>query len=151
MLNPSKIRSLRSRYGFTQEDMAEKMNLSPTAYARLERGEVQPKIEKLQKLAEILQTDMQELLDCDDKSVSLSVSGNSDFSDSQAQAGWNFYHNHNNYYGSDALSSEIDRLQQALLHKDEMLAHLKSALRQKDDEIVLLRQMLDLLRLDKNP
>lgn len=32
-----------------------------------------------------------------------------------------------------------------------MLAHLKSALRQKDDEIVLLRQMLDLLRLDKNP
>ena len=73
MLNPTKIRILRSNLGLTQDGMAEKMQMSPTAYARLERGEVQPKIDKLQQLASVLKVDMDELLQHDDKSVSLPI------------------------------------------------------------------------------
>ena len=51
------------------------MEISPTSYARIERGEIQPKIEKLQQLAQILKVDVHE-----DKSVLLSVNGSSDFS-----------------------------------------------------------------------
>lgn len=151
MLNSSKIRTLRNERGLSQDDMAEKMNISPTSYARLERGEVQPKIKKLQQLAQILEVEMNELLESGDKNVSLSVSvnENNELSQSSAQAGWNFYHSHNNYYGNDALAAEIDKLQQALRHKDDSLQQLNALLAQKDREIALLREMLAMLKKER--
>lgn len=44
---------LRNIYGFSQEELAEKINISRQAYAKWERGETIPDVEKCSRLAEI--------------------------------------------------------------------------------------------------
>jgi transcriptional regulator with XRE-family HTH domain len=64
-----KIRLVRQAKGFTQEEFAEKLGLSPNAYGDIERGDSDPKLSKLQKIADILEMDLSELLDLSDKAV----------------------------------------------------------------------------------
>lgn len=44
---------LRNIHGFSQEELAEKINISRQAYAKWERGDTMPDIEKCSRLAEI--------------------------------------------------------------------------------------------------
>ena len=44
---------LRNIHGFSQEELAEKINISRQAYARWERGDTIPDVEKCSRLAEI--------------------------------------------------------------------------------------------------
>ena len=44
---------LRNMHGFSQEELAEKINISRQAYAKWERGETIPDIEKCRRLAEL--------------------------------------------------------------------------------------------------
>lgn len=48
-----RIRALRTRSGYTQEEIAEKLGISQAAYSRFEKGEVEISIMKLIALAEI--------------------------------------------------------------------------------------------------
>lgn len=64
-----KIRLVRQAKGFTQEEVAEKLGMSPNAYGDIERGDSDPKLSKLQKIAETLEMDLSELLDLTDKTV----------------------------------------------------------------------------------
>lgn len=64
-----KIRLVRQAKGFTQEEFAEKLGLSPNAYGDIERGDSDPKLSKLQKIAEILEMNLSELLDLSDKTL----------------------------------------------------------------------------------
>ena len=70
-----KIRLVRNARGLTQEDVAEKAEMSLNAYGDIERGDSDPKLSKLQKIAEILDVNLCELLDLNDKSV-LSINFN---------------------------------------------------------------------------
>ena len=58
-----KIRLIRETKGFTQEQVAAKLDMSPNAYGDIERGENDPKLSKLQKIAEILGIKLSELVD----------------------------------------------------------------------------------------
>ncbi len=64
-----KIRLVRQAKGLTQEDVAEKLGLSPNAYGDIERGDSDPKLSKLQKIADILEMDLSDLFDLSDKAV----------------------------------------------------------------------------------
>ena len=44
---------LRNMHGFSQEELAEKINISRQAYAKWERGDTIPDVEKCSRLAEI--------------------------------------------------------------------------------------------------
>lgn len=61
MLNEN-ITMLRSINGFSQEEVAEKIGISRQAYSRWEKGEVVPDVERCQKLAELYDTTIDELL-----------------------------------------------------------------------------------------
>jgi transcriptional regulator with XRE-family HTH domain len=50
-----KIRLIREAKGLTQEQVAEKLEMSPNAYGNIERGDNDPKLSKLQKIAEIFE------------------------------------------------------------------------------------------------
>ena len=50
-----KIRLIREAKGLTQEQIAEKLEMSPNAYGNIERGDNDPKLSKLQKIAEIFE------------------------------------------------------------------------------------------------
>jgi len=57
--NIKKVRELRN---FSQEYVAQELGISQSSYARIESGEVIPKIDRLQRIAEILEVDMSMLL-----------------------------------------------------------------------------------------
>ena len=53
-----KIRALRELNNWSQEDMAERLNVSKSSYSRLERDESKLDLNKLEKLAAIFQVDV---------------------------------------------------------------------------------------------
>ncbi len=57
-----KIRFLREAKNWSQEDMAEKLNMSISGYSKIERGATKAYIPKMQKIAEVLDVDLIELI-----------------------------------------------------------------------------------------
>lgn len=58
----TKLRSARQERGMTQEDVAAKAKLSTNYYARIERAEVSPSVETLEKLVKALKIKSSEIL-----------------------------------------------------------------------------------------
>ncbi len=93
-----KIRTVRESRNWSQEEMAEKLDMSTNGYSRIERGETKPTVQKLEKIAEIFGMDLIDLL---------SVSGKGVF----YVFGENSGSNSCNYYGSSQeLTIEIEKL-----------------------------------------
>lgn len=119
MINVETIRELREKNEWTQEQMAEKLGITRNGYAKIERGESIPNLERLNDIATLFGVEVTELLD--NKKFVCQISEN----------------NSNNYYNGDQyLITQIEKLQLSLSYKDELLA-------QKDKEIELLRKLLD--------
>ena len=57
-----KIRFIREQQQMTQEEMAEKLNLSTSGYSKIERGETKLQFEKLQQVANIFKIDLTDLI-----------------------------------------------------------------------------------------
>lgn len=125
-----KIRTIRETRNWSQEDMAEKMNMSKNGYAKIERGETKFNLHKLEQIANIFNIDVLELIKNDDKNVLF------------------FMNDHNtNYYGSNEnLTSEIDLLKLTISHKDELLKQRDLVIEQKDSEISALKEIISLLK-----
>ena len=125
-----KIRTIRETRNWSQEDMAEKMNMSKNGYAKIERGETKLNLHKLEQIANIFNIDVLELIKNDDKNVLF------------------FMNDHyTNYYGSNEnLTSEIDRLKLTISHKDELLKQRDLVIEQKDSEISALKEIISLLK-----
>lgn len=56
------IKSIRKRKGYSHENMALEMNISQVAYSKIEKGITKLTIERLYKIAEILEVEIGELL-----------------------------------------------------------------------------------------
>lgn len=119
-----KIRFLRESKNWSQEEMAEKLNMSPSGYSKIERGETKVAIPKLVKIAEVFEVDLIELIPLDGKDVYLN-------------------NNHSNngchFNGSTELAFELQKQQLIIELKDKELA-------MKDREIENLREILALLK-----
>lgn len=64
-----KIRVMRQCKGWTQEEMAEKLGWAVNSYAKIERGESDIKLDKLKKISEVLDIDIQQLIDSNKKTI----------------------------------------------------------------------------------
>lgn len=113
------LANLRKENHLTQEQMAEKLQMSKNGYAKLERGESKLNIEHLQHVANVFNIDVIDLLK-EDRDFSLLIGDNNG----------NYA---NKYYGNQ---QEIEKLQLIIDHQKELLA-------QKDKEIELLRKLLE--------
>jgi len=51
---PNKLKQARERLGLTQVEVAEKAGINVNGYAKIERGETQPKLETVKKLMSVL-------------------------------------------------------------------------------------------------
>lgn len=121
MVLSEKIRVLREINQLSQEEMAAKMNMSRSGYAKLERGESKLNMERLEQIADIFQVGLMEL-------VAMSNGATFNFNENATQS---------NYYGnSEKLTSEIEKLNLIIQHQKELLE-------QKDKEIELLRRLAD--------
>ncbi|SPX85400.1 helix-turn-helix domain-containing protein [Moraxella ovis] len=114
------IRKLREEKRWSQEEMANRVGMSKNGYAKMERGESRPSLDRLEKITQVLGIEMTELFNEDKKSVVL-INENSQ--------------NSANYYSSDQqLTAEIERLKLELSYKDIVIA-------QKDEQIALLKRL----------
>ena len=122
-----KVRLFRELNQWSQEEMAERMNMSVAGYAKIERGEPNISLHKLKQIASVLQIDLLDLVSTHDSGVIL-VGGEN-----------NQNHFRNNYYGNQAAELEVEKLKLELKHKDELL-------KQRENELETLRDIVNLLK-----
>ena len=60
---PEKLTGLRKEYGFTQSDIAQKLNISVTEYMNWENGNRLCSIEQLKSLADLFDVSLDDLVD----------------------------------------------------------------------------------------
>ena len=116
-----KIRLIRELNKWSQEEMAEKLAMSAGGYAKIERGETQLNIPRLEQLAAIFKVDMWDLLKSGNSGMVLQINEGDSGGDSAL-------------YASSDMAMKLELLNQELKHCREMLE-------QKDKEIELLRQL----------
>lgn len=63
----TKIRSLRNLKGLSREQLAEKLNISLTAYSKIERDETDVNYSRLESIAQALEVSVQELMSFGEK------------------------------------------------------------------------------------
>ncbi len=64
-----KIRFLRQLRGWSQEDMAGKLNMSPNGYGSIERGETDVNLSRLEQIALIFEVRLSELFELNEQTV----------------------------------------------------------------------------------
>jgi transcriptional regulator with XRE-family HTH domain len=65
----TKIRKLREQKEFTQEYVAKKLDMTTAGYSKIEREVSGINMNKLSKIAKILELDLRQILDFDEKAV----------------------------------------------------------------------------------
>lgn len=115
-----KIRLVREAKGLTQEQVAEKLEISRNSYGDIERGDSDVKLSKLEKIAELFEMQLSELVDLSDKGTI-----NINFPNQQNKTN----HQNNVYIGSH--STEL---------KEQMLIN-----EFKEKEIALLKRIIELM------
>ena len=65
----NKIKNIRELKNFTQEYMAEKLDISQAAYSKMEKGDTKISQDKLNKIAEILEVNPDDITDFYNKKV----------------------------------------------------------------------------------
>ena len=116
-----KIRLIRELNKWSQEEMAEKLAMSAGGYAKIERGETQLNIPRLEQLATIFKVDMWDLLKSGNNGMVLQIN--------EGDSGGDIA-----LYASSDMAMKLELLNQELKHCREMLE-------QKDKEIELLRKL----------
>jgi len=114
------IRKLREKKGFSQEYVAEKLNINQSTYGKLERDVSNITLDRLYKIADILEEDITTLLDIGKKNI---------FSN-QSNQGNGYVETINNDYRMiiEELKLAYEKM---LLIKDEQINLLKNILEKK--------------------
>jgi transcriptional regulator with XRE-family HTH domain len=115
-----KIHFMRKFKGLSQEDIAEKLGISANGYGKIERGETDVQWSRLQKIAEILDMSVKDLVSLSDKTF----------------VNLNLGRDQNNNMASEQTNCEI----KYELEKANLL------IEQKDKEIILLREQIAQLK-----
>ena len=129
-----KIRKIREAKVWSQEQMAEKLTMSLTGYAKIERGESKIYLDKLEQIAQVFDIDIIELMQSDGKNICFQIESPLG---SVYQGG-----------GETQMLIEIERLKLALSHANEKENLLNRLLEQKDNEIIALKGLLRLSKLE---
>lgn len=121
-----KIAVQRNKKGYSYENMANELEITPGAYRKIEIGETKLSVERLMKISEILEEDISNLLDINNKHTinSLSNEGNGNVN--------GYVENINNDY-KDIIIDLKEIYDQLIKSKDEQIELLK-------DQIAFLKE-----------
>lgn len=135
-----KIKVMRLFKDLTQEEMAEKLGYaSIQGYAKIERGESDPTLGKLEEIAKVLGISLQDLLGLNESNV-VHIAGNC------------CQHIRHNYAQNVTLTllteaectHELEQTRLLLQERDKEIEHFKT-------ENSLLREVLELMKLQQKP
>lgn len=108
-----KIKKLRELKNFTQQYMADQLELSLSGYGKIERNETDISISKLERIANILHTDVNTILSFDEKHI------------------FNFTNNQNaNGIVQNHFTSQAELIDKMIQQYKEEIAHLKGIIDQ---------------------
>jgi len=117
---------MRESNEWSQEEMADKLNMSVNGYSKIERGETKSYIPKLEQIAKVFDVHLFELM-ADDRNVYL-ISDNGN--------------NWCNVIGSSTeIAFEIQKLQMQLSHKDETIEFQKRDIARLEEIITLFKSI----------
>ncbi len=125
MSTQENIRNLREEHNLSQDDMAEKLGMSVNGYGKIERGQSDLSLKRLQQIAEVFDIDVSEIVKSTDKEMALVI-------------GENHGVMQNNYHAD---STEIEKLTLIIQHQQEKINDLKDIVSQKDEYIKLLKKL----------
>ncbi|MEN9849451.1 MAG: hypothetical protein RL368_2191 [Pseudomonadota bacterium] len=116
-----KIGFIRNLKGLNQEEMAEKLNMSESGYAKIEQGKTKLQNPRLEKIATALGVELKDLMNFDDKTVFITSQDN------------------NFQIIQDSYASSLEKYKFMVEQKDKEITLLKQ-------QIEDLRSMLDFLK-----
>ena len=112
-----KIKLFRKERNWSQEEVAQRLNMSVSGYGGIERGRVNIPYLRLQKIAEVFEVDLTELLNLDEKTVFNLAGTQND------QSNWHI--NTSNTLEITELKHELEKSQILLQERDKEIAYLK--------------------------
>ena len=136
MKTQDKIRAIRTQQKISQEQMAERLDLTPQAYSKIESGKTKLSLDRIQRIAQILNIDVTELIHNNDNGVFLLI--NENCTNENLNNGAIIYHGNQQSINEQELKHDNEKMQIIITHKDEIIEQLKQ-------ENALLKQMLNLL------
>lgn len=129
-----KIKNYREKNKWSQEDMANQLQMSASAYAKIERGDTRLHLDKLQQIAQVFNIDVFDLMPNDAKNIIVNINENGES-------------NNTNYsVTNDVLAKEIENLKNLLSQKDLLIQEKDQRLAEKDQQIQTLNEMINLLK-----
>jgi transcriptional regulator with XRE-family HTH domain len=123
-----KIRLVREAKGWTQEVVAEKLEMSVNGYGDIERGDTDIKLSKLQKIADLFNIKLSELIELNEKGIL-------NLGYKQTNFQWNITSSSDE---SQQLKLELEKSQLMNEHKDKEITMLKHEIEQSNKIILLL-------------
>ncbi|HBV13803.1 helix-turn-helix domain-containing protein [Chryseobacterium carnipullorum] len=119
-----RIRNFREAKGFSQEELAERLKISRSAYQRLENGETNSWINHIESICTSLEVNLDDILKPEEGFVQMNrdSSANESYSNNMVQ------NQTNNYNLPEKL---IEQYEERLKQKDEEIKFLKSLIEKK--------------------
>ncbi|PIE77931.1 MAG: transcriptional regulator [Candidatus Delongbacteria bacterium] len=114
-----KIKKLREKHNWSQEYVSEKLNIAPSSYARMERGETRLTLERLEQFAEIFNMSISDL-----------IQNNQDNFLQLNEHTTNSCYIYNNLNSDESYQAEIEKQQLIIEHQAEMILQLKEQIQQ---------------------
>lgn len=112
-----KIRFMRRLKGWSQEEMAEKLEMSPNGYANIERGETDVQISRLEQIAKIFGVDLTELMSFGERNILYYCGDNNTITNQHVLQALNV--------SPETLMMELQKCQVLLQQKDKEIQYLK--------------------------
>ncbi len=122
------IRTMRKINHLTQEEMAEKLDISVAGYSKIENGKTIPNVERLKQIANIFNIELSDLLTKDHTACYVIGDNNSNNNLSPSYI-----------CGNEALALQIEKLKLEMSYKDKIIERLES-------ENATLKEMVELLK-----
>lgn len=129
----NKIKKLREQSGLTQQEIADKLNVHLKTWQKIENGITKLDIERLQQIAEILETTIEDLINVEDSVYINAIKDN--------DVGFN-----NSSVTINHKSEEEKNLYERLIaEKDKVIADKSGEILELKDEVKYLKEKVDQL------
>ncbi|MDY6025447.1 helix-turn-helix transcriptional regulator [Bergeyella zoohelcum] len=119
------IRKIREQKGFSQEYMANVLNISQASYARMENEETKITVERLQKIAEILETSIIDFFNNDRYIIN----------------NQNYDNAYGNAYVQNLTIENKDANEKLIASYEQRISEYQERLKEKDEQISFLKTL----------
>ena len=127
-----KIRDLRKQRNWSQKDMAEKLEMSVNGYSKIERGETEPPLHRLNQISDALGVPIRELLPNNEGGIIFMINEGDNYQTYQSHSSQKLHE----------LEAENQNLKLIIQHKEEIIANQQRELAQMQEILALLKQHL---------